>query len=146
MHKDYRVFFYIGDELHFAIPAPNFYGTKEDLIKQTVPAGIEWAEVHIDDVPSDLYFFHAWELKDKKIHINLEKAKDIHIDFLREDRDKKLAHLDKEMMIAIERGDEVKKVEVASKKQQLRDMPKDPVFHAASNHEELRQIVPEYLR
>lgn len=146
MAHDFYIAFEHNGHFHFAIPVPQFEGTKEELIQKTVPPGVEWHEILPNEVPEDWTFFDAWEIKDKKISHNMEKCKHIHIENLRSIRDEKLADLDKEFMKALEANDEAKKAQIIIQKKVLRDMPSDPIFHTASNPDELKQIIPDYLR
>lgn len=97
--------------------------------------------------PQDRYFRNAWELgEDDKPKVNFGKAKKIHINKLRKERDKKLETLDAKFMQALENGDVAKQDEIKQKKQKLRDMPTDPVFDSANTPEQLKSIIPDYMR
>lgn len=64
--------------------------------------------IYVDNkiIPTDRYFRNSWEFKKdiNKIEINLEKAKKIHLDKLREKRTPILEKLDKDFMIKIGRA------------------------------------------
>jgi len=135
-----------GECAVFIVPAPNYVGTKEALIKQAVPDGVEYFEVHQSIIPGDDYFREAWDIKDKKIEINMEKAKKIHIDNLRSKRKEIFTSLDTDYLKSIEENDVAKTSEISKKKKQLRDMPLDPVFSSAQNADHLKSLIPDYMK
>ena len=61
------------------------------------------------------------------IRINIDKAKAIKLDQLRADRAPKLAALDLAFMRAVEQGDLLAQASIASEKQALRDVTKQPL-------------------
>lgn len=147
MDVSFRLLYEVpGLPVHVVIPAPQFMGTKQQLIDLSIPANTPYAEVHASQVPGDLYFRNAWELKDKKIAINLEKAKGIHIDNLRVTRESLLNKLDLQMNIAIEKNDLLAQANISTQKQKLRDMPKDQIFNTAVNADQLKDILPDYMK
>jgi len=79
------------------------------------------------------------------ITINLDKAREIHKDKMREARTPKLAALDVQFMRAVEQADAVKQSEIAVEKQALRDVTKDPAIAAASDVNALKAAWPEIL-
>ena len=79
------------------------------------------------------------------ITINLDKAREIHKDKMREARTPKLAALDVQFMRAVEQADAAKQAEIAAEKQALRDVTKDPDIAAATDVEELKAAWPEIL-
>lgn len=79
------------------------------------------------------------------IIVNMQKALEIKKDMVRQQRKPLLAALDIEMMKAIESGDEVKKAEIAGKKQALRDATQDPVLTQATTPDELKAATPQAL-
>ncbi len=75
-------------------------------------------------LPDDRAFRDAWEVSKKgDIKINEEKAKDIHLCRIREERNKKLKELDVETLKAINNAEQLQKVE--DKKQTLRNLPQN---------------------
>lgn len=99
----------------------------------------------VDTLTVDRTFRGAWAFNGKKVEVDMGKAREIHKDRLRALRAPKLAELDAEYMKADESGDEQKKAEIASKKQALRDVTKDPRIEKASTAEELNAVRPEVL-
>ena len=79
------------------------------------------------------------------ITINLDKAREIHKDKMREARAPKLAALDAQFMRAVEQADTAKQVEIAAQKQALRDVTKDPDIAAATDVDELKAAWPLIL-
>lgn len=80
------------------------------------------------------------------IVVNMQKAKEIKKNTIREQRKPLLEALDVEMLRAIETGDTVKQAEIAAKKQALRDCTQDPYILNASTPEELKIAVPSALQ
>lgn len=74
------------------------------------------------DIPSSREFRNAWADTEPgdQIDINVTKAKDIQLEKIRRDRDKALEALDKEMIIALGKGEDVAPIE--AKKQALRNV------------------------
>lgn len=74
------------------------------------------------------------------IIINIEKAKEIKKNSIRQERLPLLSELDIEFMKAVELGDIQKQQEIATKKQELRDITKHEAISNASTVEELKQL------
>jgi len=77
------------------------------------------------------------------IIVNLDKAKAIWKDKWREARKPLLASLDIEFMKAVETADTEKQAEIASKKQELRDVTNTPI--PGTTPEEIKAVWPEIL-
>lgn len=77
------------------------------------------------------------------ITINLNKAKDIWVNKWRDARISKLQALDVEYMRALEQNDSAKLVQIANKKQELRDVTTTPID--ATTPEEIKAVWPEIL-
>ena len=74
------------------------------------------------------------------VTINMEKAKEIAQNMIREQRKPELEKLDIEYMRASEAKDESKMESIAALKQVLRDLPADPRIEAAKTPEELEHL------
>ena len=72
------------------------------------------------------------------INVNMQKARDIHRDRIRQARTKLFEVTDLAFMKAIETGDDLAKAEAVAVKQLLRDAPAAPEIDAATNPEELK--------
>lgn len=77
------------------------------------------------------------------ITVNMDKARDIHRNAMRQAREPKFKELDVAYMVAIERGQDT--AEIIAQKQALRDVTKDPAIDAAQTTEELKAVWPEVL-
>lgn len=105
--------------------------------------------VYIEDaskLPTDRYFRNAWEIKSRKVEINMPKAKVIKLGKLRAERTKLMAGLDVEYMMSDEIADEKAKADIVSKKQKLRDFPKEPEFLNIDDPEELKNYKPSIFK
>jgi hypothetical protein len=91
----------------------------------------------------DPEFSAAWKLGPKSIEVDLSKAKDIWRDKWREARKPLLASLDIEFMKAVETSDSIKQTEIATKKQELRDVTNTPI--SGTTPEEIKAVWPEIL-
>lgn len=118
--------------------------TLEDLAKKDVPEGVEYKIINISDLPQDVYFREAWEAdltKSKvKVSVNLEKAKEIHLNAIRKARETVFNKLDIEFQRALETGADTSVI--ISKKQTLRDITKDPKILNAKTIEDLKAFWP----
>lgn len=94
------------------------------------------------DIPSDRTFRDAW---DRKLRVNMSKARDVWRDKIREARAPHLAALDVEYQRADEAGDTKWKKKIASRKQALRDAPADPRIDAAKTPDRLKAVWPVVL-
>ena len=101
--------------------------------------------VEPDVVPKDRAFRNAWKLENKSITVDIPKAKEIWKNKMREARAPKLLSLDTEYMRADEKGDAVKKADVAAKKQLLRDITTHPDLLAAQTADEIKAVWPATL-
>lgn len=127
-------------------PNPKYEGSEEEFIKlHHLDMAENWAKMDEIQLPNDRNYMQAWVLKDGKIEIDLKKAKERHIDLLREERDEKLKKFDVEFMRAMESGDQKWIDNVKDVKQRLRDMPNDPIFNVDS-FEKLVEAYPDCLR
>lgn len=77
------------------------------------------------------------------IGIDLDKAKDIHKDYIRAARQPLLEKLDVDFVRALEQGQDT--APIADQKQVLRDVTKDPAIEAAATVEELKAAWPGVL-
>jgi len=79
------------------------------------------------------------------IKINMDKAREIKKNIIREERKPLLEKLDIEFMKAFEAGDAEKIEEIKKKKQALRDATTDPLILSASDPQELKEVRPAIL-
>ena len=92
---------------------------------------------------NDERFFNVWEWVEDAVRVNMPKARDIHMDKIREMRNKELAKKDIEYMRALE-ADDGSSTAIAAEKQALRDIPQ--TFDLTTDTpEELKQKWPEGL-
>jgi hypothetical protein len=94
------------------------------------------SEIQKSDIPVDRYFREAWVSGDKPIDIDMNKARNIHMDRIRRARDEKLKALDVETL---------KGNDVHAQKQVLRDIPQTFDLTIATTPEELKALWPEIL-
>lgn len=119
---------YTNDEGNLCVVTPsaewlNSGKTLQQLAIKDVPAGKEFAIIQDDEIPDDRYFRNAWAHDNGNVDIDIDKARCIHLDVLRQERNRKLQDLDIDMVIALGKQDSPKIEEIEQIKQQLRDMP-----------------------
>ena len=76
------------------------------------------------------------------ITVNMDKAREIKKDQIREARKPMLEALDVAYMRAVEAGDTTQQAQIAVEKQALRDATADPAIAAAMTPEELAAVDP----
>ena len=76
------------------------------------------------------------------ITVNMDKAREIKKDQIREARKPMLEALDVAYMRAVESGDTTQQAQIAAEKQALRDATADPAISAANTPEELAAVDP----
>lgn len=97
--------------------------------------------VDVEDIPADRSFRNAWMDTGEAVEHDMDKAKEIKKQELRELRKPLLEKLDVEYMKALEQGDDSAK-DIAAKKQELRDVTK---LDLPDNVEELKNFLPRAL-
>jgi len=107
-------------------------------------SGITYYEMDEIDAPTDRTFRGAWECPAGTIQVNMPKARGIHMDKIRDMRNKELTALDVPFMKALEDGDTDVQATIKAKKQVLRDIPQ--TFDLTTDTpEELKEKWPEGL-
>lgn len=93
-------------------------------------------------LPFDGGYFGAWRLKNNRVVIDLDAARDIHRDMIRRLRGPVLKALD----VAYQRADEEEnpeaKRQIAAQKKALRDATDDPAITAATTIDALMAVWP----
>jgi hypothetical protein len=100
-------------------------------------------EIALDEMPVDRDFREAWT-DSGKLTIDMDRARAIHQDRLRQLRSPKLAALDVEMSRAYK--DAARQEAIEARRQRLRDVTDDPAIAAARTPDELRAVLPAALR
>jgi hypothetical protein len=131
------ILFNNGTGVSLMIPAES---SVDECLKNDVPKGAKYIVIDRDEMPSYI-FQDAWSIKNDKISIDMNKARDVHRSFLRIGREPKLKELDIKFQIALEKGEDLKPI--TSAKQALRDLTIDPAIEAAETTDDLVSIWPE---
>ena len=94
------------------------------------------------EVPAERTFREGWEANSDTgvISVNMEKAKDVWRDKIREAREPELAKLDTAFMKAQETGADT--TAIVAQKQALRDAPAHSDIDAATTPDELKLVQP----
>jgi len=115
------------------------------------PPGSEVIVVDEASVPSDhecdnsCEFFDAWVLKEGKPIVDMDRARLIKLEQIRKARKPELAKLDISYLRALEAGNSRLQLEIAAKKQTLRDLPQTFDLSKAQTVTQLKSIWPNIL-
>lgn len=113
----------------------------EEIAAKSVPGGAPFKIV--DSLDIDDSYFNAYEYQEELgAEVNINKAKDIHLNMFRTARAPKLQKLDVDYMKAMESQDPIAASAIAAAKQELRDVTKVVLPNTL---EELKQVWPEIL-
>ena len=126
----------IAAEIAKAFPGVNQLGIKR-------PKCVKFHRIDDADLPADRAYRNAWEIRSGKVVENLDKAKEIHRDKLRNQRTERLLPLDVSWSRAMAVGDIDTAEKVEEMRQALRDAPNDPRIDKAKSIAELKRITIE---
>lgn len=116
--------------------------TIEEIAAKDVPAGTPYAI--IEDLSSvDNDYFDGYIYSNGQAVPDIAKVKAIHLDKFRAARVPKLAALDIAFMRAVEAADAEKQAEIASQKQELRDVTN---ITLPDTIEEIKSVWPDILK
>lgn len=119
--------------------AKTFPGINRAGIKRPKP--VAFRVISEAALPADRYYRNAWEIDGNgRVAENLEKAKAIHRDKLRNRRTEKMLPLDIQWSYAMANGRADLAAEAEAKRQALRDITEDPRIDAAKSIDELKRI------
>jgi hypothetical protein len=113
------------------------------IINKDVPAGSVYRVVTRDVLPQDRTFRNAWtdDKPTDSVDVDIDKAKEIKKDQLRELRKPRLAELDIQYMKVLEQGQDV--APIVAEKQALRDITKAEL---PDDIEDLKNHIPDILK
>jgi hypothetical protein len=96
-------------------------------------------------VPQDRTFRGAWQFSGDVVEIDMAKAREIHKDALRAERNPRFDALDAEWFRAAETADTDAQASVAAQKQALRDVTADTRIDAAATPDALKALTLDAL-
>lgn len=128
--------------------APEWAETEEDFVARIAARDVpenatDIGVVDVEEIPGDRTYRGAWN---PDLSIDMDTARTIHRDAMREVRAPLLAALDVSYVRADEAGDAAAKQAVAAQKQALRDVTADRAIDAAQTAAELKTIWPDVLK
>lgn len=91
----------------------------------------------------DRAFRGAWQFEGEAVSVDMDKARDIQKDVIRQERNPELESLDIQTMKALETGGDV--TPIAAQKQALRDVTDDPRIASAATPDDLKGLTLEAL-
>lgn len=129
------------------IPALNTSLSIEEIAAKDVPEGLSYRIVDKSIIPTDREFRNAWtdDFPGPQLDVDMNKARDIWMDKIRVQRNKKLKELDTSFMLALESGDTVAQGNIAAEKQVLRDIPQTFDLTIAVSPAALKALWPAEL-
>ena len=134
-------------------PAPEFmakFATEAEGLAavqaKSVPmAATDIAVIDAADISTDRTFRNAWVIAAGKPEVDMPKARVIHMDSIREERDTALTASDIEMTRALEDSNPAEIVRLKAKRTKLRDIPADFDLSGATTPDELKALWPTEL-
>lgn len=96
-------------------------------------------------IPRDRTFRDSWENNESGPKVNMNKAKAIHMNRIRDMRNQKLDKLDKDLMRAQESDDNKTASEIKAEKNRLRNLPQTFDLTSATTPEQLKALWPAGL-
>lgn len=134
------------DTTRVSILTPTGEVTIDELLQIYINTDKPYKIMEDNELPiEDSVYFGAWQLIDNNVVINMEKAKEIHRNILRQQRIERFASLDIAFMRALEQGDMLKQQDIALQKQKLRDIPFHVDITTAENTVKLRALTLDVL-
>ena len=115
------------------------------LVAENADPIVSYARITVANLPTTREYRNAWVYRDSTIAYDMDKAKNIHREQLRKDREPLLAALD----VAYQRADEANNIplkrRIAAEKQKLRDITSHRLIASAADIAALRILTIEYL-
>ena len=96
-------------------------------------------------VPQDRTFRGAWQFNGAAVEVDMAKAREVHKNALRAERNPRFDALDAEWFRAAETADADAQASVAAQKQALRDVTADARIDAAKTPDELKALTLDVL-
>lgn len=115
----------------------------EQILAKDIPEGKSFETIENSEISSDRTYRDAWKKNGAKIEINMAKARQIHMDRIREVRNKELDKSDKALVREMESGGNLTNLRVA--RQKLRDIPQTMDLESAQTTDELKAKWPDDL-
>lgn len=116
---------------------------EHEVRKQFGTDAASWRMVEDAEVPSERDFRNAVRDDGKKLRHDIDHAKSIVRDRIRERRERELAVLDGKWMRATGQGKKAEADAIEAQRQQWRDAPADPRIDAAQTVDALRVLLPD---
>lgn len=117
------------------------------MTQTLIKIGALTVDASVYETPNERTFRNAWTLgtnpEDGVITVDMDKAKDIWREKIRQARGPKFEELDAAFMKALETGADT--ADIVDQKQALRDAPADPAIEAATTPDELKLVQPAGL-
>jgi hypothetical protein len=125
-----------------------FTVTSDDIEKEIAKSSFDlellpvksWEIIQDQDIPQDRFCRDAWTWDGSKITHDMAKAKELYRNYLRRIREPLLDSLDIDFIRAQEASDQLAINAVVDRKNELRDITKDPSIEAAASIEDLKKL------
>ncbi len=129
--------------LRILLPIVNINQSLKQIIESDVPDNLEYKIVNIADLPQDRTFRNAWTMD---LTIDMDVARDIWREKIREARNKALLDLDVPYLRALEEDDKREMQMISNKKQTLRILPRVVDLSLYTNPQALKAFWPHELK
>jgi len=114
------------------------------IVEHDIPAGKPFEIIEDSEIPTDRTFRDAWKKDAKKVSVDMPKARNIHMDRIREEREKKLKEIDIDINKREDTG--IDTTDMRKKRQDLRDIPQKFVLSGYKTPDELKVAWPNGLK
>ena len=136
------VIFETGVGVGVLVPVLSCGLSAEEIIAKDVPSGGKYRVVNDLDLPEDDVFRSAWTID---LTVDMDKAREIWMQNIRDARDEKLNDLDLVWMRAMEMGEVEIAKSIALEKQRLRDLPTTINLNQFKKPDDLKGCWPDIL-
>lgn len=140
-----KVIIYTGQDGGVSVVFPaQGYLSIEEVAAKSVPQGVDFRITDESNIPSDRAFRNAWTDSNDTdtVDVDMPKARDIHMNNIRTERNKKLSLLDLDYIRADEQSSSSLKASIAGQKQALRDLTETFDLTGAETPEALKALWP----
>tara|TARA_R100001143_G_scaffold52818_1_gene48111 strand:- start:828 stop:1310 length:483 start_codon:yes stop_codon:yes gene_type:complete len=114
-------------------------------VARSVPDGVAHRVVEHTVIPSSRLFRNAWADDGAAVDVDMAKARTMHMDSIRGERNKKLVEMDVTFMRAVEDNDTDAQDAASTAKQALRDIPATFDLSPHANPDDLNAAWPDGL-
>ena len=130
----------IGEEIE------DYYTNISKRVLMSLPPGTKFIGLlQRDEIPKSRYFRNQWKINDdKKIEVDMEKAREHKMAIIRAERNRRLDNSDKLWNMVQDVGSDEDKKRMKGVRQALRDVPQNINLGVVQTAEELEKLEPDW--